>query len=399
MKYQSGFRPMNSTLTPLIQMCDEWYQNMDNGKLTGVIFLDIHKAFDSVDHTILLRKMKTQFGLTNIELGWFESYLMNREQVRNINGNFSSSKKIVTGVSQGSILGPLLFLLYINDLPESLCKTTPCLYADGTQIFASSDDYAELIDKLNYDLNKISEWLARNKLQHHPTKTKVMIIGSAHNLRNKVRDYPVMLNGKSIPRTSSFECLGVFLDETMSWAEHIEKTGKKVRAGIALMKRFKPFVPNNTLQMIYNAPIQPYFHYCSPLWGNCCVSLKYKLQKFQNHPAKIITGASYEVNSADVLGSLGWETLEGRRKRNKSILMYRILNNYSASNLKNLFTRVSEIQGVYNLRNSFSDLVLPAPRREFLKKSFKYSGAKLWNNLSLEAKLARSENVFKSNIS
>ena len=116
--------------------------------------------------------MKTQLGLTSIELGWFESYLMNREQVCNIIGQSSSPKKIITGVPQGSILGPLLFLLYINDLPECLSKTTPCLYADDTQIFASSTVYADLIEKLNSDLNQISKWLAINKLQHHPTKNE-----------------------------------------------------------------------------------------------------------------------------------------------------------------------------------------------------------------------------------
>ncbi len=110
--------------------------------------------------------MKTQFGLSNIEIDWFASYLSNREQVCNINGSISSPKIIKTGIPQGSILGPLLFLLYINDLPDCLHKTTPCLYADDTQIFASSNDYAELIDSLNYDLNNISQWLVKNKLQH-----------------------------------------------------------------------------------------------------------------------------------------------------------------------------------------------------------------------------------------
>ena len=148
-KHQFRIRPKNSTLTALIQMCDEWYQNMDDGNLNGVVFLDIRKAFDSVDHQILLHKIKTQFGLRNIEFDWFASYLTNKEQVCNINGSISSSKNIKTGVPQGSILGPLLFLLYINDLPECLQRTTPCLYADDTQIFASS---AELIDSLNHDL-------------------------------------------------------------------------------------------------------------------------------------------------------------------------------------------------------------------------------------------------------
>ena len=131
-KFQSGFRPKHSTLTSLIQMCDTLYENMDNGRLNGVVFLDMRKAFDSINH-ILLEKMNTQFGIKNLELEWFKSYLNNREQVCVVNGKTSSAKKIMCGVSQGSILGPLLFLLYINDLPECLDKTSPYLYADDTQ--------------------------------------------------------------------------------------------------------------------------------------------------------------------------------------------------------------------------------------------------------------------------
>ena len=130
-----------------------------------------------------------------------------------------------------------------------------------------------------------------------------------------------MLNSKVIPRTNSFECLGVLIDEKLSWDLHVDKTCKKVGSSIAVMKRIKPFVPNSTLQTIYKAMIQPYFDYCSPLWGNCSAYLKEKLQRFQNRAGRIISGANYEINSADVLECLGWQTLEERRKRNKSILI------------------------------------------------------------------------------
>ena len=182
-------------------MCDEWYANMDKGKLNGVVFLDIRKAFDSINHNILLEKLETQFEISNNELKWFKSYLTNREQV--CKWTFIVSSKIVCGIPQGSIIGPLLFLLHINDLPRSLKESTPCLYADDTQIFSSSYDYNELIDKLNSDLINISDWLARNKLQYHPTKTKFMIIGSTYNLNNKVHNNPVILNNKPLSRTST----------------------------------------------------------------------------------------------------------------------------------------------------------------------------------------------------
>ena len=225
-----------------------------------------------------------------------------------------------------------------------------------------------------------------------------MIIGSSYNLNDKVYDYLVMLNSKAMSRTDSFECVGVLIDEKMSWDLHVEKTCKKVGGRIAVMKRIKPFVPNGILQSIYNAMIQPYFDYCSPLWGNCSAYLKEKLQRFQNRAGRIISGANYEINSADVLESLGWQTLEERRKRNKSILMYRILNNRAAPILKEQFTRCGDLPENYNLRSRRTDLILPNPKRDYLKKSFKYSGAKLWNSLSTEAKLATSEYAFITSI-
>ena len=265
-KYQFGFRPKNSTLAALIQMCDAWYENMDNGELNGVVFIDIRKAFDSINHNILLRKMKEQFGISNIELKLFESYLSDREQMSFVNGVMSAPKRIVCGVPQGSILGPLLFLLYINDLPDCLEKSTPCLYADDSQIFSSAKDCTELNAKLNHDLNNVSQWLVKNKLQHHSTKTKLIYVGSNHNLAKIDNDFPVMINDQLIPRVHSIPCLGVKLDETLSWDEHIEMVCKKVGASIGILKRIEPYVAANTLISIYNALIQPYFDYCSPLW-------------------------------------------------------------------------------------------------------------------------------------
>ncbi len=156
-KFQSGFRPKHGTVTALIQMCNQWLTDMDNGKINGVVFLDLCKAFDSINHGIFLRKLKHQFGNYDIELKWFESYLTKRKQVCFVNGQTSSPNEIyiMCGIPQGSILGPLLFVLYINDMTDHLEKTTLYLYADDTEISSSSDNFDTLIENLNFDLNKI----------------------------------------------------------------------------------------------------------------------------------------------------------------------------------------------------------------------------------------------------
>ena len=313
-KHQFGFRPKNSTLAALIQMSDAWYENMDNGELNGAVFVDIRKAFDSINHGILLHKMKEQFGISNIEIKLFESYLSDREQVTFVNGVMSSSKRIVCGVPQGSILGPLLFLLYINDLPDCLEKSTPCLYADDTQIFSSAKDCEELNAKLNHDLHNviISQWLVKNKLHHHSAKTKLTYVGSNHSLAKIDDEFPVMINDQPIPRMHSISCLGVKLDETLNWEEHMDMVCKKVGTGVGILRRIKPYVPANIFISIYNALIQPYFDYCSPLWGVCNKTLRDSLERFQNRAARIIAGVSYESRSADVLRPLDWENLETR---------------------------------------------------------------------------------------
>ena len=162
-------------------MCDNWLKDMDNGKLTGVVFLDIRKAFDSINHSILLDKMK-MFGISGLELSWLTSYLTNKQQKCLVNNQLSTAKEIICGVPQGSILGPLLFLLYVNDLPNCLQFTAPCIYADDTQISASSHDSAELANKLNVDLDNICNWLSVNKLQPH---SSIVVLCSGTELKKR----------------------------------------------------------------------------------------------------------------------------------------------------------------------------------------------------------------------
>ena len=176
--------------------------------------------------------------------------------------------------STGLNFRTLIVLLYINDMPKSLKYVTQSMYADDTEIYASSKHCDELVANLNCDLDNVRKWMLQNKLQIHPTKTKYMYIGSPYNIKNKTSSNPILINNTPVPRTETYTCLGVNLDERLTWEKHIDEICAKVGAGIGVMRRMKPFVPLETLKLTYNALVQPYFNYCSPLWDNCGIGLK-----------------------------------------------------------------------------------------------------------------------------
>ena len=209
---------------------------------------------------------------------WFKSYLTARQQQCLVNGCLSSQSNLLCGVPQGSIFGPLLFLIYINDLPNCLKFTTPCLYADNTQIFSSSFDSSILANNINSDLKNLSDWLTVNKLQFHPLKTKLMVVGSTYNLNTKSRELSnvISIDSNLVSRVPSNKCLGILLDEKLTFETHIDYICKKACSGIGALRRIKPFVPLCTLVTLYRSLIEPYFDYCSPLWDTCGKKLKDK---------------------------------------------------------------------------------------------------------------------------
>lgn len=394
-KCQSGFRRFHSTTTSLLDVTTEWYTNMDQGKLNSVVFLDLSKAFDTVNHSILLKKL-SHYGLHTETVKWFNSYLTDRNQQCLVNGHLSSPKIIKCGVPQGSILGPLLFLIYINDLPNCLKHSNARMFADDTNITTTSKSITKLIQFVNSDLNNISEWLLANKLSLNVTKTEQMFIASDDSL-NKISDSAIIyLGNKQLKRVRKSKSLGICIDERLSWTDHIDSVSKKVSSAIGGLRQVRSFIDRETAITIYNSLIQPLFDYCDIVWDTIGVTLALRLQKLNNRAGRTITQLSYDIRSSDIRSQLGWSTLDERRSNHKSIMMYKILHDNAPIYLKEYFLYVNDNTD-YNLRGG-RNLILPKPKTDYLKKSFKFSGAKVWNNLPLHLKYHDTLSSFKRDL-
>ena len=374
---QFGFRKFHSTATALLDCTNDWYTNLDRKMFNLVVQVDLKKAFDTVDHQILLRKLEI-YGIKHHALALLESYLSNRNQKCQINGYLSSKKMIKCGIPQGSILGPLFFLLYINDLPQCLSKTKPRLFADDTNLTTSGDSLPHLETAVNSDLENLMKWLIANRLTLNVAKTEFMLIGSKQMIKS-ISDLQlnVIIENKPVKRVIECKTLGVTLDQHLSWKSNTEIICKKITSGISALRRLKEFIDRKTLVSVYNAIVRPYFDYCCEVWDVFGETQSKRLQKLQNRAARIIMNMSNDVHHSVVLQALGWKTLEAERKKAKAKMMYKLLNNMGPQSLTNLFTYKDEVTS-YNLRNISSSLCLPHPNTNNMKRSFMYDGAFLW---------------------
>ena len=195
---------------------------MDSGLINGVLFLDLKKAFDTVDHKILLKKLE-MYGIRDIALEWFCSYLHLRTQVCRINNTTSTINKITCGVRQRSNLGPLLFLIYVNDLPNCLDKSIPAIYADDTNLSVAGTLVKDIERRLNLELENVHVWLRGNKLTLNVKKTEYMLIGSYKRITNVQNEntMKIKIENKEINRTKSTKSLGVIIDDHLVWKEHM----------------------------------------------------------------------------------------------------------------------------------------------------------------------------------
>ena len=259
---QFGFRPNHSCETALLCMVDQWAQNVDHGYVNGVVFIDMRKAFDAVNHTILLVKLK-RAGCSERSVKWFSSSLGGRSQFVTIKGKKSSTRSLSYGVPQGSILAPLLFSLFINDLPTSIHTGEMFL-----RLSVQGKTMTDIQSKMNNALEEVYFWTQNNKLLLNTNKTKVMVIGSRQRIQtlNEDDDLNVHIRSTTIECVSHYKCLGVVVDSNLLFSKHVERVALQIKQKLGILRRLRgTFINTRYLSMGY---IRPHALYCCTVWTN-----------------------------------------------------------------------------------------------------------------------------------
>ena len=371
-KSQYGFRGGHSTELAALEVVSKIIDEMDKGLLPLNIYLDLSKAFDTIDHQILLEKLAFN-GIRGKSLDLFKSYLTSRKQYVEIDGKRSSSTNIKTGVPQGSILGPLLFIIYINDLPMSSQLFEFIIYADDTTLSGILKTRYTDIDILhiNSELDKISDWLKTNKLSLNVNKTKMMLF---YQPQRKVDIPKLKINNTEITIVDEFDFLGITLDKHLTWKPHIHKISNKISKTLGILNRIKTYLPQNAKLNIYNSLVLSYLHYGILLWGHANDCNRPKL--LQKKAVRIITNSNYLAHSEPIFKTLNLLKLEDILKVNILKFYYQHENKNLPIYFQNIEYNPSISSHHYNTRKHEYVYYV---KHEFAKKSLKYTIPKLIN--------------------
>lgn len=415
---QIWIKKNNSTVFALMEMTEHIRNSIDNGKFGCGIFIDLKKAFDTVNHKILLSKLE-HYGVRGASLDWFESYLSGRHQYVVFENESSSLKTITTGVPQGSVLGPLLFLLYINDLPNISSKLLFFLFADDTNIYFESDSLLKLENCINQELKQLSLWLNINRLALNLSKTNFVIFHSNNKTLN--HNVTLKLNNCAITQSDCIKYLGVYVDQHLNWKQHISVLSKKISRSIGLMYKLRPFVNINVLKNVYNSLIYSHIVYGIQVWGSACDSVLRQILTLQKKAVRMLTSNDNYPITPGPLPATNPLFKELRILKVKDVFklhfanfIYRTLSQETPINFLEWFTPTHFIHN-YNTRSNrlinrenivdlgtVSDLLTLHHNRSNLVNyggnMFRVSGPVLWNSLPVQIRNSQSFNVFKINL-
>ncbi len=303
---QSGFKPGDSTVYQLTYLYHIFAEALDRQKELRIVFCDISKAFDRVWHPGLLNKL-LKTGISGTLYKWFENYLTNREQRVVINGQCSSWGKINSGVPQGSVLGPLLFLIFINDVTEVVKSSEIRLFADDTILYLFVDNPITSAVALDEDLKSLDEWANKWLIKFSPSKTKTMLVSK----KKKILSHPKLSMGETnLDEVKSHKHLGLILSHDLSWSEHIEDLATRASQSLEILNALKHKLDRATLEKLYIAFVRSKLEYSCITWDNCSNQLSDMLENINYRAAKIISGAIHRTSHNIVYGELGWESLK-----------------------------------------------------------------------------------------
>ena len=374
---QFGFRRDRSTIIPLLTATHQWHLSLEKHHKVACVFFDFAKAFESVPHQALLNKLH-QLNIPPVLFRWLSNYLSDRFQRVVLNGTCSSWLPVTSGVPQGSILGPLLFLLYVNDIPNlPFSKDSHLMmYADDLLLFKPISCQQDL-STFQCDVNLISQWTLQNHLSLNCNKTKYMLISRSRPGSCSYFNSPIYVYNNQIERIHQYKYLGVWISDDLTWSKHIESVCNRSRRLLGyIFRTFSPHCSPDSILHIYKTQVLPILDYACTVWDPHHKKDQLLLEKVQLFAAKVAT-KSWSQEQASLLTSLNLPSLMNRRSYLKLIFAFKILNNLVFCPSV-LFTYHPQP----NLRiNHNKQLLQPFARTVSFSSSYFISTVKLWNCL------------------